>query len=72
MCYHSITNVSYAASQTLNLKLIHSKAIVSRLNLNLTVLCTMASYAAADCHFRQDAHSRMALVIARIRRAEEC
>jgi hypothetical protein len=53
-------------------KSIHSKAIVSNLNLNLTVLCTMASYAAADCHFWQDAHRRMASVIARIRRAEEC
>jgi hypothetical protein len=31
----------------------------------------MVSYAAADCHFRQDAHRRMASVIARIRRAEE-
>jgi hypothetical protein len=67
-----IIDVSYAASQTLNLKLIHSKAIVSRLNLNLTVMCTMASYAAADCHFWQDAHRRMASVIARILRAEEC
>jgi hypothetical protein len=56
----AITDVSYAASQTLNLKPIHSKAIVSRLNLNFTVLCTMASYAAADCHFGQDAHRRMA------------
>jgi hypothetical protein len=37
----------------------------------LTVLRTMASYAAADCHFWQDAHRRMALVIARIRRAGE-
>jgi hypothetical protein len=31
----------------------------------------MTWYAAADCHFRQDAHLRMASVIARIRRAEE-
>jgi hypothetical protein len=60
----AITDVNYAASQTLNLKPIHSRAIVSRFNLNLTELCTMASYAAADCHFRQDAHRR-------IRRAEE-
>jgi hypothetical protein len=67
----AITDVSYAPSQTLNLKQLHSKAIVSRLVLNSTVLCTMASYAAADCHFRQDAHRRMALVIARIRRAKE-
>jgi hypothetical protein len=52
--------VSYAASQTQLLKPIHSKAIESRLNLYLTVMCTMASYAAADCHFRQDAHRRMA------------
>jgi hypothetical protein len=59
-----ITGVSYAASKTLNLKPIHSKAIVSRLNLNLTGLCTMASHAAADCHFWQDAHRRMAAVIA--------
>ncbi len=56
----------------LNLKPIHSKAIISRCNLNLTVLRNMASYAAADCHFRQDAHCRMAEVIARIWRAEEC
>jgi hypothetical protein len=35
---NAITNVSYSASQTLILKQIHSKAIVSRLNLNLTVL----------------------------------
>ncbi len=55
----------------MNLKPIHSKEIISRFNLNLTVLCTEASYAAADCHFRQDAHRRMASVIARIRRAEE-
>jgi hypothetical protein len=41
------------------------------MELYLTVLCTMPSYAAADCHFRQDAHRRMALVIARILRAEE-
>jgi hypothetical protein len=66
----AITDDSYAASQTLILKLIHSKAIVSRLDLYWTVLCTMTSYAAADCHFLQDAHSRMASVIARIRRAE--
>ncbi len=50
---------------------IHSKAIASRLKLNLTVLCTMASYAAADCHFQQDAHRRITSEIARIRRAEE-
>ena len=31
----------------------------------------MTSYAAAGCHFRQDAHRRMASVIARIRCAEE-
>ncbi len=67
----AITDVNYAASQTLILKLIHSKAIVSRLDLYLTVLCTMTSYAAADCDFRQDAHHRMALVIARIRCTEE-
>jgi hypothetical protein len=67
----TMTDVSYAASQTLILKLIHSKAIVSRLDLYLTVLCTMTSYAAADCHFRQDAHRRMAPVIARIRCGEE-
>ena len=66
----AITDV-YAASQTLNLKPIHLKAIVSRLYLYLTVLCTMTSYAAADCHFRQDAHRRMASVIARIRCTEE-
>ncbi len=56
----AITEVNYAASQTLILKQIQSKAIVSKLNLNSTVLCTMASYAAADCYFRQDAHRRMA------------
>jgi hypothetical protein len=38
-----ITNISYAASQPLNLKLIHSKAIVLRLNLYFTVLCTLTS-----------------------------
>ncbi len=48
-------DVSYAASQTQILKLIHSKAIVLRLDLYLTVMCTMTSYAAADCHFRQGA-----------------
>ncbi len=37
----------------------------------MTVLCTMTSYAAADCHFRLDAHRRMASVIARIRCAKE-
>ena len=67
----AITDVSYAASQTLILILIHSMAIVSTLNLNLTVMCTRTSYAAADCHFRQDAHRQMALEIARIRCAEE-
>jgi hypothetical protein len=67
----AIIDVCYAASQTLNLNLIHSKAIVSRLNLKLTVLCTMASNAAANFHFRQDVHCRMASVISRIRRAEE-
>jgi hypothetical protein len=41
-------------------------AIVSR--FNLTVLRAIAS---ADCHFRQDAHRRMTLVIARILRTEE-
>jgi hypothetical protein len=64
-------NVSYAASLTQILKPIHSKAIVSRLDLYLTVMCSMTSYAAAGCHFRQDAHRRMASVIARIRCAEE-
>jgi hypothetical protein len=39
----AITGVSYAASQTLNLKPIQSKAIVSRLNLYFTILCTMKS-----------------------------
>ncbi len=34
-------------------------------------MCTMTSYAAAECHFRQDAHRRMAAVLARIRCAEE-
>jgi hypothetical protein len=60
-------NVSYAASQTQILKPIHSKAIVSRLDLYLTLI----SYAAADCHFRQDVLRRMASVIARFRCAEE-
>jgi hypothetical protein len=67
----AMTDVSYAASQTLILKLIHSKVIVSRLDLYLTVMCRMTSYAAADCHFWQDAHRRMASVIARIRCSEE-
>jgi hypothetical protein len=40
----AITNVSYAASQTLNLKPIHSKAIVSMLNLYLTVVCYVVCY----------------------------
>jgi hypothetical protein len=53
----SITDVSYAASQTVILKLIYSMAILSRLNLNLTVLRTMGSCAAADCPFQQDEHS---------------
>jgi hypothetical protein len=51
------------------LKLIHSMVIVSK--FKMTVLRTMASYAAAVCPFWQDAHRRMALVIARIQRAEE-
>jgi hypothetical protein len=67
----AITDVSYAASQTLILKPIHSKAIVLRLDLYLTVTCTMTSYAAADCHFQQDAHRPMASVIARILCAEK-
>jgi hypothetical protein len=66
-----ITDVSNAAFQTLTLKPIHSKVIVSRLDLYLAVLCKMTSYAAADCHLRQDAHRRMASVITRIRCAEE-
>ncbi len=41
----AMIDVSYAASQTQILKLIHSKAIVSRLDLYLTVMCTMTSYA---------------------------
>ncbi len=58
--------------QNNRMKPIHSKAIVSRLNLNVTVSRTIDSYAAANCHFRQpeDAHSQMALVIAQIWRAE--
>jgi hypothetical protein len=67
----AMIDVSYAASQTQILRLIHSKAIVSRLDLFLTVMCTMTSYAAADCHFRQDVHRRMASVLVRIRCAEE-
>ncbi len=67
----AMTNVSFAAAQTLILKPMYSKAIVSRLDLYLTVLCTMTSNAAADCHFLQDAHRRMASVIAHIRCAEE-
>jgi hypothetical protein len=43
------SDVSYAASQTLNLKPIHSKVIILRLNLNLTVLCTMTSYRLLCC-----------------------
>ncbi len=61
----------YAASQTQILKPIHCKAIVSRLDLYLTVMCTMTSYTAAYCHFWQDARRRMTLVIARIRCAKE-
>ncbi len=68
---NSMSDVSYAASQTQILKPIHSKAIVSRLYLFFMVMCTMTSYAAAHCHFRQDAHRRMASVLARIRCAEE-
>jgi hypothetical protein len=45
----AMTDVSYAASQTLILKLIHSKAIASKLYLYLTIMCTMTSFAAADC-----------------------
>jgi len=67
----AMIDVSYAASLTQIVKPIHSKAIVSRLDLYLTVLCLMASYAAADCHFRQDAHRRTASVLARIRCAKE-
>ncbi len=67
----AMIDVSYAASQTQILKPIHSKAIVSRLDLFLTVMCTMTSYTAADCHYRQDAHRRMASVLASIRCAEE-
>jgi hypothetical protein len=62
----AIIDVSYAASRTPILKLIHSMTIVSR--FILPVLRTIAS---ADCPFRQDAHPRMALVIARIRRSEQ-
>jgi hypothetical protein len=67
----SMTVVSYAASLTLILKPICSKVIISRLDLYLTVMCTMTSYAAADCHFWQDAHRRMASVVALIWCAEE-
>jgi hypothetical protein len=67
----AITNVSYAASQTLILRLIRSKAVLSRFILYFTLFCKMTSQPAADCHFRQDAHRRMASVIARIRSAEE-
>ena len=67
----AMIDVSYAASLTQIVKPIHSKAIVSRLFLFLTVMCSITSYAAADCHFRQDAHRRMASVLARIRCAEE-
>ena len=67
----AMSDVSYAVSQTQIPKPIHSKAIVSRLDLFLTVMCTMTSYTAADCHYRQDAHRRMASVIVRIRCAEE-
>ena len=56
----AMIDVSYAASQTQILKPIHSKATVSMLYLFLTVMCTMTSYAAAACHFRQDAHRRLA------------
>ena len=68
----AMSDVSYAASQAQIPKPIHSKAIVSRLYLFLTVMCTMTSYAAAHGHFRQDAHRRMASVLAHIRCAEEC
>jgi hypothetical protein len=50
----AITDVSYAASQTLNLKQIHSKSIVSRFILYFTKSCIMTSYAAADCHFQRN------------------
>ncbi len=40
---NAITDVSDSASQTLILKPIHSKAIISRLDLYLTVLCIMTS-----------------------------
>ncbi len=52
----AITDVSYAASQTLNLKPIRSKAIVSRFILNFVLLCKMTSQPAAHCDFRQGAH----------------
>jgi hypothetical protein len=39
----AITDVSYVASQTLILKRIHSKAIVSRLDLHLMVLLIVMS-----------------------------
>ena len=39
----AITDVSYAASQTLNLKPIHSNTIVSRLILYFTILCILTS-----------------------------
>ena len=39
----AITDVSYAASQTLNLKPIYSNAIVSRFILYFTLLCIMTS-----------------------------
>jgi hypothetical protein len=67
---HAIADVSNAEPpvqpRTSILNPINSMAIVLR--LNLTVLRTMAS---TDCPFLQDAHRRMASVIARILRAEE-
>jgi hypothetical protein len=67
----AMSDISYTASHTQIPKPIHSNAIVSRLYLFLKVMCTMTSYAAADCHFRQDAYRRTASVLARIRCAEE-
>ncbi len=66
-----MTNVNYAASLTTILELIHSTATVSRFNLMVLHIKLKASFAAADCPFWQDAHCRMALVIARIRLAED-
>ncbi len=54
MCYHrrQLCGIPDTESETDSFE-------GDRIEVDL-VLCTMASYAAADCHFLQDAHRRMA------------